>query len=75
VLSNIIAACENHSKHINTLCEQNADFFNVEAGGRDTVTVVLSRVKGSMYVSVCPEILSPKPFYGFRLYLAWCFTL
>jgi hypothetical protein len=25
--------CENHTEHINTLCEQNAVFFSVDAGG------------------------------------------
>jgi hypothetical protein len=25
--------CENHMEHINTLCEQNGDLFNVKAGG------------------------------------------
>jgi hypothetical protein len=25
--------CENHTEHINTLCEQNAEFYYVNAGG------------------------------------------
>jgi hypothetical protein len=25
--------CENHTDHINTLCGQNAEYFNVNAGG------------------------------------------
>jgi hypothetical protein len=25
--------CENHTEHTNTLCEQNAEFFNVKVGG------------------------------------------
>lgn len=31
--------CENHTKHVDTLCEQNAKFFNNKAAGR--VTTVL----------------------------------
>jgi hypothetical protein len=29
----IVVYCENHTEHINTLCRQNAELFNVEAGG------------------------------------------
>jgi hypothetical protein len=29
----IAVYCENHAKHINTLCGQNAESFNIEAGG------------------------------------------
>jgi hypothetical protein len=25
--------CENHMKHINTLCKQNAEFYNFKTGG------------------------------------------
>jgi hypothetical protein len=25
--------CEDHTKHVNTLCGQNAEFFNVKSGG------------------------------------------
>jgi hypothetical protein len=33
----IIAVCsENHTKHINTLCGQNAEFVNVKPGGTDS---------------------------------------
>jgi hypothetical protein len=32
--SEIIAVCSQiHTKHINTLCGQNVEFFNVKAGG------------------------------------------
>jgi hypothetical protein len=29
----IAVYCENHTEHVNTLCEQNAEFYCVKAGG------------------------------------------
>jgi hypothetical protein len=29
----IVVYCENHTKHTNTLCGQNAEFYYVKAGG------------------------------------------
>jgi hypothetical protein len=35
--SEIIAVCSHiHTKHINTLCGQNVEFFNVKPGGIDS---------------------------------------
>jgi hypothetical protein len=32
----VVVYCENNTEHINTLCEQNADFWYVKAGGTYT---------------------------------------
>ena len=41
----IIAVCSQiHTKHINTLCGQNVEFFNVKTGGKYSNLCVLSEV-------------------------------
>jgi hypothetical protein len=48
----VAACCENHIKHINALCGQNGDPFNIKAG--DTYSYHCSRI--SMFVSPCAGV-------------------
>jgi hypothetical protein len=36
----ITVYCENRMKHINTLCEDNAEFFGIKAGGKGKGKIV-----------------------------------
>ena len=49
----MIAVCsEIHTKHINTMCGQNVEFFNVAPGGTDIVFTALSILQVTLYPRV-----------------------
>ena len=52
-----MAVCsEIHTKHINTLCGQNVELFNVKPGGTYCYHLALSGVRPVCVIAVCAEL-------------------